>query len=85
MGRRKAPATFDEDEVDAALSRGDRSHAFTLLMTRYGDPVYRYALATTGDAQQMVTSENPENARCAKKTCVLERLDLADVVAARSR
>ena len=52
VGRRKAPATFDEDEVDAALSRGDLSHAFTLLMTRYGDPVYRYALATTGDAQQ---------------------------------
>lgn len=51
VGRRKAPATFDEDEVDAALSRGDLQHAFTLLMTRYGDPVYRYALATTGDAQ----------------------------------
>ncbi len=51
VGRRKAPATFEEDEVDAALSRGDRQHAFTLLMTRYGDAVYRYALATTGDAQ----------------------------------
>lgn len=51
VGRPKAPVTFDEDEVDAALSRGDLSHAFTLLMTRYGDPVYRYALATTGDAQ----------------------------------
>ena len=51
VGTRKAPSTFDEDEVDAALSRGDRQHAFTLLMTRYGDPVYRYALATTGDAQ----------------------------------
>jgi RNA polymerase sigma-70 factor (ECF subfamily) len=51
VGRRKAPATFDEDEVDAALSRGDLQHAFTQLMTRYGDPVYRYALATTGDAQ----------------------------------
>ncbi|HEX3476740.1 MAG TPA: sigma-70 family RNA polymerase sigma factor [Kofleriaceae bacterium] len=37
--------------MDAALSRGDLQHAFTLLMTRYGDPVYRYALATTGDAQ----------------------------------
>ena len=52
VGRRKAPATFDEDEVDAALSRGDLQHAFTLLMTRYGDPVYRYALAATGDAHQ---------------------------------
>lgn len=51
VARRKAPATFDEDEVDAALSRGDLQHAFTLLMTRYGDPVYRYALATTNDAQ----------------------------------
>jgi RNA polymerase sigma-70 factor (ECF subfamily) len=51
VARRKAPATFDEDEVDAALSRGDRQHAFTLLMTRYGDQVYRYALATTGDPQ----------------------------------
>ncbi len=51
VGRRKAPATFEEDEVDAALSRGDRQQAFTLLMTLYGDAVYRYALATTGDAQ----------------------------------
>jgi RNA polymerase sigma-70 factor (ECF subfamily) len=51
VGRRKAPATFEEDEVDAALTRGDRQHAFTLLMTRYGDAVYRYALATMGDAQ----------------------------------
>lgn len=51
VGRRKVPATLDEDEVDAALSRGDLQHAFTQLMTRYGDQVYRYALATTGDAQ----------------------------------
>lgn len=51
VARPKAPATFDEDEVDAALSRGDRQRAFTLLMTRYGDQVYRYALATTGDPQ----------------------------------
>ena len=52
VGRQSAPATFDEDEVDAALSSGDLQRAFTLLMTRYGDPVYRYALAATGDAQQ---------------------------------
>ena len=51
VGRQKAHATFDEDEVDAALSSGDRQGAFALLMKRYGDQVYRYALATTGDAQ----------------------------------
>lgn len=50
VGRQSAPATFDEDEVDAALSSGDRQRAFGLLMTRYGDQVYRYAMAHTGDA-----------------------------------
>lgn len=43
---------FEEDEIDAALASGDRQRAFTLLMQRYGDQVYRYALAMTGgDAQ----------------------------------
>ena len=51
VGRHKAPPTFAEDEVDAALSSGDRQGAFALLMTRYGDQVYRYALAATGEPQ----------------------------------
>jgi RNA polymerase sigma-70 factor, ECF subfamily len=51
VGRHSAPATFGEDEVDAALSSGDRQRAFSLLMTRYGDQVYRYAMASTEDAQ----------------------------------
>jgi len=42
---------FHEDEVDAALSTGDRHRAFSLLMARYGDQVFRYAVAVTGDAQ----------------------------------
>ena len=42
---------FDDDDVDAALSSGDRHRAFGLLMARYGDQVYRYAVAVTGDAQ----------------------------------
>jgi RNA polymerase sigma-70 factor (ECF subfamily) len=46
---RKAQAAFEEDDVDKALSGGDRQRAFTLLMTRYGDQVYRYAFAMTGD------------------------------------
>jgi len=45
------PGRFDEDEVDAALSRGDRQRAFALLMTRYGDQVLRYAVALTGDTE----------------------------------
>ena len=42
---------FDEDDVDAALASGDRQRAFALLMDRYGDQVYRYALAVTGSPQ----------------------------------
>lgn len=42
---------FDEDEIDAALASGDRQRAFGLLMTSYGDQVYRYALAVTGETQ----------------------------------
>ena len=41
---------FEEDE-DAALAVGDRQRAFALLMERYGDQVFRYAVAVTGDAQ----------------------------------
>lgn len=51
VGRDKAQPAFVADEIDAALASGDRERAFALLMTRYGDQVYRYALATTGDAQ----------------------------------
>ena len=51
LGDVALPGRFDEDEVDAALSRGDRQRAFSLLMTRYGDQVLRYAVAVTGDAE----------------------------------
>jgi RNA polymerase sigma-70 factor, ECF subfamily len=44
---------FDEDEIDAALAGGDRQRAFTLLMQRYGDQVYRYAMAMTGGDTQV--------------------------------
>jgi RNA polymerase sigma-70 factor (ECF subfamily) len=47
----KPQAPLEEDAIDAALSRGDRERALTLLMTRYGDHVYRYAAAMTGDDQ----------------------------------
>jgi RNA polymerase sigma-70 factor (ECF subfamily) len=52
LGDVALPGRFDEDEVDAALSRGDRQRAFSLLMTRYGEQVLRYAVAVTGDAEQ---------------------------------
>jgi RNA polymerase sigma-70 factor, ECF subfamily len=52
LGDVALPGRFDEDEVDAALSRGDRDRAFSLLMTRYGDQVLRYAVAVIGDAEQ---------------------------------
>ena len=52
LGDVALPGRFDEDEVDAALSRGDRRRAFSLLMTRYGDQVLRYAVAVTGDVEQ---------------------------------
>lgn len=48
---RKAQLPFEDDEVDRALAGGDRQRAFDLLMSRYGDQVYRYALAMTGEAQ----------------------------------
>ena len=50
VGIPKAQAAFEEDDVDKALASGDRQRAFALLMTRYGDPVYRYAVAMTGDS-----------------------------------
>jgi RNA polymerase sigma-70 factor (ECF subfamily) len=43
------PQRVDHD-VDAALSRGDRKRALTLLMDRYGDDVYRFAYEMTRDA-----------------------------------
>lgn len=52
LGDVALPGRFDEDEVDAALSRGDLQLAFSLLMTRYGDQVLRYAVAVTGDIEQ---------------------------------
>jgi len=46
---RKAQLGFEDDDVDHALAGGDRQRAFTLLMSRYGDQVYRYAIAMTGE------------------------------------
>src|SRR5262249_46988884 len=37
-------------EVLEALSRGDRARAFTLLMERFGDDVYRYCRRMLGGA-----------------------------------
>jgi RNA polymerase sigma-70 factor (ECF subfamily) len=48
---RNAQLPFEDDDVDRALAGGDRSRALTLLMSRYGDQVYRYAVAMTGDGQ----------------------------------
>jgi RNA polymerase sigma-70 factor (ECF subfamily) len=48
---KKAHPPHESDNVDAALSSGDRQRALTLLMTQYGDHVYRYAMAITGDGQ----------------------------------
>lgn len=53
----KVEAPLEDADVDlaldleAALSSGDRQRALTILMTRYGDDVYRYARAMTGDGQ----------------------------------
>jgi len=41
----------DDQEFSEALDRGDRRRALTILMTRHGDRVYRYALGITGDHQ----------------------------------
>lgn len=46
---RKAQLLFEDDDVDRALAGGDRQRAFALLMSRHGDPVYRYIVAMTGD------------------------------------
>lgn len=48
---RKVQAPLEEDDVDRALAGGDRVRAFNLLMSRYGEPVYRYAVAMTGDGR----------------------------------
>jgi RNA polymerase sigma-70 factor (ECF subfamily) len=39
----------DESEFTAALASGDHRRALTILMTRHGDRIYRYALSLTGD------------------------------------
>jgi RNA polymerase sigma-70 factor (ECF subfamily) len=41
----------DESEFTAALASGDRRRAVTILMTRHGDRIYRYALGVTGEHQ----------------------------------
>lgn len=42
----------DEGEFTAALASGDYRRALTVLMTRHGDRIYRYALGMTGDHHQ---------------------------------
>lgn len=51
MVTRKVQAPLEGDDVDRALAGGDRVRAFNLLMSRYGDQVYRYAVAMTGDGR----------------------------------
>lgn len=40
----------DDADIDAALAGGDSRRALALLMDRYGDAVFRYAYAMTGQA-----------------------------------
>src|SRR4026209_2106042 len=42
----------EEGESTAALASGDHRRALTVLMTRHGDRIYRYALSVTGDHHQ---------------------------------
>jgi RNA polymerase sigma-70 factor (ECF subfamily) len=41
----------DESEFTTALTRGDHKRALTILMTRHGERIYRYALGVTGEHQ----------------------------------
>jgi RNA polymerase sigma-70 factor (ECF subfamily) len=41
----------DENELTEALASGDRQRALTIVMTRHGDRIYRYALGVTGEHQ----------------------------------
>jgi RNA polymerase sigma-70 factor (ECF subfamily) len=43
--------TSDEGDIAAALAENDHKRTLTLLMTRYGDRIYRYALGMTGEPQ----------------------------------
>lgn len=46
----KVHATSGDDaEIEAARSAGDKRRALTLLMTRHGDGIYRFAMAMTRD------------------------------------
>lgn len=42
---------LEDADIAAALTAGDVQQALTLLMTRYGDRVYRYAVAMTNDLE----------------------------------
>lgn len=50
VGRSSAHPAFEEDDVDAAIASGERQRAFALLMSRYGEQIYRYAHTVLGDA-----------------------------------
>jgi RNA polymerase sigma-70 factor (ECF subfamily) len=41
----------DDDDIAAALAEKDHRRTLTLLMTRYGDRIYHYALGMTGEPQ----------------------------------
>jgi RNA polymerase sigma factor (sigma-70 family) len=45
------PGLLEDADVVEALTCGDRGRALTLLMTRHGERVYRYAVAMTNDYQ----------------------------------
>ena len=50
MDMSKVQATAGEDaEIEAARSARDKRRALTLLMARYGDGIYRFAMAMTHD------------------------------------
>jgi len=42
-------ASSEDAEIEAARSAGDKRRALTLLMTRHGDAIYRFAVAMTHD------------------------------------
>jgi RNA polymerase sigma-70 factor (ECF subfamily) len=41
----------DDDDIAAALAEKDHRRTLTLLMTRYGERIYHYALGMTGEPQ----------------------------------
>ena len=48
-GRQAEPSS--DVELDTAMSSGDRRYVLTILMNRFGDGIYRFALVSMGDAE----------------------------------